>query len=203
MSDVKSREVAQRPFEAYALDEPIPRRFRLMCSAPESGRVEHLNRRVQREVLGIALCRRRDLERLLCGFNAAYDGCRRRVHKGLWPEMVLRQHLEPDPAPADPACRSPDPGVIKRAFHVVADAERVSQPQTGAHDIVSSACNRDDALAEMCCGHYARYAPYDGVAFSMPCSLRQHTTFRVARGAGKHIRAGLVSYLNRPLDGAQ
>ena len=39
-----------------------------------NGMVERFNGRVQREVLGITVASHRDLERLLAGFNQAYNG---------------------------------------------------------------------------------------------------------------------------------
>src|SRR3954454_6940090 len=44
-----------------------------------NGTVERCNGRVQREVLGLTVASHRDLERLLKGFNAAYNARRQRV----------------------------------------------------------------------------------------------------------------------------
>jgi transposase InsO family protein len=93
-----------------------------------NGMVERCNGRVQREVLGITIYRHHDLETVLRGFNAAYNGRRQRVLNGLSPEMVLRQRLEADPSLANPGYKPLEPGLIKRALHIVANANEVSQP---------------------------------------------------------------------------
>jgi transposase InsO family protein len=59
-----------------------------------NGMVERFNGRVQREVLGITLYRHRDLETVLAGFNAAYNGRRQRVLKGRSPDMVPARAAE-------------------------------------------------------------------------------------------------------------
>jgi len=95
-----------------------------------NGMVERFNGRVQREVLGITIYSHRDLETVLRGFNAAYNGRRQRVLKGLSPEMVLRLRLKADPALANPDYRPPEPAVLQRALRIIADAKEVSQPDT-------------------------------------------------------------------------
>ncbi len=72
----------------------------------------------------------RDLETVLCGFNAAYNGRRQRVLKGLSPEMVLRQRLEAIPALINPRHRPPHRGSLEKARRIVADANEVSQPDS-------------------------------------------------------------------------
>jgi hypothetical protein len=67
---------------------------------------------------------------VLRGFNAAYNGRRQRVLKGLSPEMVLRQRLEAEPAIANPTYRPPSPSLIKRGLRIVADAKEVSHPDS-------------------------------------------------------------------------
>src|SRR4051794_30250608 len=52
--------------------------------------VERFNGRIQREVLGLTVASHRDLERLLKGFNAAYNARRQRVLGGRSPEQVVR-----------------------------------------------------------------------------------------------------------------
>src|SRR4051794_9494107 len=59
------------------------------------GMVERFNGRVQREVLGITVAGHRDLERLLEGFNRAYNARRQRVLDGRSPDEVVRERLEP------------------------------------------------------------------------------------------------------------
>ncbi len=64
------------------------------------------------------------------GFNAAYNGRRQRVLKGLSPEMVLRQHLEAKATLMKPRYIPPDPTVLVKAMRVAADANEVSRPDT-------------------------------------------------------------------------
>ena len=72
----------------------------------------------------------RDLETVLRGFNAAYNGRRQRVLKGLSPTMVLCQRLDADPALANPTYKPPDPRVLRKALRIVADAKEVSHPDS-------------------------------------------------------------------------
>ena len=95
-----------------------------------NGMVERFNGWVQREVLGITRCTHADLEIALRGFNVAYNGRRQRVLDGLSPEMVLRQRLDADPALANPSVKPPQRGLLRKALRVVADAKKVSQPNT-------------------------------------------------------------------------
>ena len=94
-----------------------------------NGMAERFNGRVQREVLGITVASHRDLERLLAGFNAAYNARRQRVLGGRSPEAVVRERLRRDASLANPAYRPPaDPCVLPKAMLVVARANDVSQP---------------------------------------------------------------------------
>src|SRR4051794_5796993 len=73
-----------------------------------NGMVERFNGRVQREVLGITVAGRRDLERLLAGFDQAYDARRRRVLDGRSPEEGVRERSAQDGAsPIPVAARRP------------------------------------------------------------------------------------------------
>jgi hypothetical protein len=73
--------------------------------------------------------RDRDLERLLVGFNSAYNARRQRVLGGRSPEEVVRERLRRDMGLANPAYRPPaDPCVLPRAMLVVELAKDVSQP---------------------------------------------------------------------------
>ena len=91
--------------------------------------VERFNGRVQREVLGVTVAGHRDLERLLEGFNQAYNARRQRVLDGRSPEEVVRERLTRDQGLANPGYRPPfDPCALPRATLVVARAEDVSQP---------------------------------------------------------------------------
>jgi transposase InsO family protein len=95
-----------------------------------NGMVERFNGRVQREVLGITLWSHQDLETLLTGFNAAYNGRRQRVLKGRSPDIILRERLNAKPELAKPVTKPPDPDVLPKALKVVADAKEVSHPDT-------------------------------------------------------------------------
>jgi transposase InsO family protein len=96
-----------------------------------NGMAERFNGRVQREVLGITVASHRDLERLLAGFNAAYNVRRQRVLGGRSPEQVVRERLGQDTSLANPAYRPPpDPCVLPKALLVVELAKDVSQPDT-------------------------------------------------------------------------
>jgi transposase InsO family protein len=96
-----------------------------------NGMAERFNGRVQREVLGITVASHRDLERLLVGFNAAYNARRQRVLSGRSPEEVVRERLAKDEGLANPAYRPPaDPCVLPKALLVVERAKDVSQPDT-------------------------------------------------------------------------
>ena len=94
-----------------------------------NGMVERFNGRVQREVLGITVASHRDLERLLAGFNAAYNARRQRVLGGRSPEAVVRERLRRDASLANPGYRPPpDPCLLPKALLVVERAKDVSQP---------------------------------------------------------------------------
>jgi transposase InsO family protein len=96
-----------------------------------NGMAERFNGRVQREVLGITVASHRDLERLLVGFNAAYNARRQRVLGGRSPEQVVHEGLARDRNLANPAYRPPpDPCVLPKALLVVERAKDVSHPDT-------------------------------------------------------------------------
>jgi transposase InsO family protein len=96
-----------------------------------NGMVERFNGRVQREVLGLTVASHRDLERLLAGFNAAYNARRQRVLGGRSPEEVVRQRLAQDGHLANPGYHPPpDPCVLPKALLVVERAKDVSQPDS-------------------------------------------------------------------------
>ena len=96
-----------------------------------NGMVERFNGRVQREVLGITVAGHRDLERLLAGFNAAYDARRQRVLGGRSPEEVVRERLARDTSLANPGYRPPaDPCILPKAMLIIELAKDVSQPDT-------------------------------------------------------------------------
>jgi transposase InsO family protein len=96
-----------------------------------NGMAERFNGRVQREVLGITVAGHRDLERLLAGFNAAYNARRQRVLDGRSPEEVVRERLARDDGLANPDHRPlSDLCALPRALSVVERANEVSQPDT-------------------------------------------------------------------------
>src|SRR4051812_256271 len=93
--------------------------------------VERFDGRVQREVLGITVAGHRDLERLLEGFNQAYNARRQRVLDGRSPEEVGRERLAQDRGLANPGYRPPfDPCALPRAMLVIERAKDVSQPDS-------------------------------------------------------------------------
>ncbi|EIZ82143.1 Integrase catalytic domain-containing protein [Methylobacterium sp. GXF4] len=117
-------------FEAACERHRVQHRKTRPYTPTTNGMADRFNGRVQREVLGIMIYSHADLEIVLRGFNAAYNGRRQRVLKGLSPEMVLRQRLKADPALANPTYRPPSPSLVKRALRIVADAKEVSQPDS-------------------------------------------------------------------------
>jgi transposase InsO family protein len=96
-----------------------------------NGMAERFNGRVQREVLGITVASHRDLERLLAGFNQAYNARRQRVLGGRAPDEVVEERLRQDQGLANAGCRPPfDPCALPRAMLVIERAKDVSQPDT-------------------------------------------------------------------------
>jgi transposase InsO family protein len=96
-----------------------------------NGMAERFNGRVQREVLGITVASHGDLERLLVGFNSAYNARRQRVLGGRSPEEVVHERLERDASLANPGYRPPpDPCVLPKAMLVIERAKDVSPPDS-------------------------------------------------------------------------
>jgi len=94
-----------------------------------NGMVERFNGRVQREVLGVTVASHRDLERLLAGFNQAYNARRQRVLGGKSPAEIVKERLRQDRGLANAGCRPPfDPCALPRAMLVIEHAKDVSQP---------------------------------------------------------------------------
>jgi transposase InsO family protein len=101
------------------------------CTPRTNGMAERSNGRVQREVLGITVDSHRDLERLLVGFNAAYNARRQRVLDGRSPDEAVRERLVPGRGLANPGHHPPsDPCVVPKAMLVVERAKDVSHPDT-------------------------------------------------------------------------
>src|SRR5206468_12506961 len=102
--------------------QPPPDRSRL-----EPGRESPPS--LQREVLGITVASHRDLERLLAGFNSAYNARRQRVLDGRSPDEVVRERLARERGLANPGYRPPfDPCVLPRAMLVIERAKDLSHP---------------------------------------------------------------------------
>ena len=100
-------------------------------SPQTNGMVERFNGRVASEVLGITIWSHKDLEELLRGFNAAYNGRRQRVLDGKTPNQVVAERLKKrrklgNPKPQGRA----GPDDIARARLVAEAAKEVSQPDT-------------------------------------------------------------------------
>lgn len=96
-----------------------------------NGMAERFNGRIQREVLGITVDGHRDFERLLAGFNLAYNARRQRVLDGCSPEQVVRQRLEHAASLANAAYQPPpDLCVLPKAMLVIERAKDVSQPDS-------------------------------------------------------------------------
>jgi transposase InsO family protein len=93
-----------------------------------NGRAERFNGRVEREVLTITVGSHRDLERLLKGYNQAYNARPQRVLKGKSPDEVVRGRLAEAPDLANPRHKPPDPTVMAEAMRAVATAKEVSRP---------------------------------------------------------------------------
>jgi transposase InsO family protein len=117
-------------FEAACERHGVQHRKTRPYTPKTNGMVERFNGRVQREVLGITLYSHQDLETLLAGFNAAYNGRRQRVLKGRSPDVVLRERLKAKPELAKPVTKPPDPNALPKALKVVADAKEVSHPDS-------------------------------------------------------------------------
>jgi transposase InsO family protein len=98
-----------------------------------NGMVERCNGRVGGEVLGITIWSHQQLERLLRGFNAAYNARRQRVLDGKTPDQVVAERLKARRklARAKPEGRA-GPEDIAKARLIAEAAKEVSQPDTRA-----------------------------------------------------------------------
>src|SRR5437763_8572003 len=116
-------------FEKRCRDLGIEHRETKPYTPRTNGMVERSNGRVQREVLGVTVAGHRDLERLLAGFNQAYDARRQRVLGGKSPDEVVRERLARERGLANPGYRPPfDPCVLPRAMLVIERAKDLSHP---------------------------------------------------------------------------
>jgi transposase InsO family protein len=95
-----------------------------------NGMAERFNGRIEREVLTITVGSHRDLERLLKGYNQAYNARPQRVLKGKSPNDVVRSRLAEVPKLANPRHKPPDPGIMAEAMRTVQSAKEVSRPDT-------------------------------------------------------------------------
>jgi transposase InsO family protein len=96
-----------------------------------NGMVERFNGRVGSEVLGITIWSHRDLERLLRGFNAAYNARRQRVLGGKTPDQVVAERLKARRRLANPRPHGrAGPADIAEARLIAEAAKEVSQPDT-------------------------------------------------------------------------
>jgi transposase len=96
-----------------------------------NGMVERFNGRVGSEVLGITIHSHAQLERLLRGFNAAYNARRQRVLDGKTPDQVVAERLKARRklARAKPEGRA-GPEDIAKARLIAEAAKEVSPPDT-------------------------------------------------------------------------
>ena len=118
-------------FEKACRDLGIEHRKTKPYTPRTNGMVERFNGRVQREVLGITISSHRDLERLLAGFNGAYNARHQRVLNGRSPEEIVGERLAQDKQLANPSYQPPtDPCVLPKALLVIEAAKEVSQPDT-------------------------------------------------------------------------
>jgi transposase InsO family protein len=95
-------------------------------TAQTNGLVERFNGRIGSEVLAITIYSHTPLERLLRGFNAAYNAHRQRVLEGQTPDQVVAERLTTKPAlaKAKPSGRA-GPGDITKARLIAESAKMV------------------------------------------------------------------------------
>jgi transposase InsO family protein len=118
-------------FEKLCRDLGVEHRKTKPYTPRTNGMAERFNGRVQREVLGITVASHRDLERLLAGFNQAYNARRQRVLGGRSPDEIVKERLRQDQGLANAGCRPPfDPCALPKAMLVIDRAKDVSQPDT-------------------------------------------------------------------------
>ena len=95
-----------------------------------NGMAERFNGRVEQEVLTIPVGSHRDLERLLKGYNQAYNARPQRVLKGRSPDEVVRTRLAEAPELANADRKPIDPGIMAEAMIAVENAKNLSRPDT-------------------------------------------------------------------------
>jgi transposase InsO family protein len=100
-------------------------------SPQTNGMVERFNGRVGSEVLAITIYSHVQLEQLLRGFNAAYNGRRQRVLDGKTPNQVAAERLKAHPNFANPKPQGrAGPEHIAQARLIAEAAKEVSQPDS-------------------------------------------------------------------------
>jgi transposase InsO family protein len=118
-------------FEAACRKHGVEHRTTRPDTPETNGMAERCNGRVQREVLGLTIDRHRDLERLLRGFNRAYNARRQCVLGGISPDGAVRRRLEAAPKLASQFYEPPsDPCVLPKALLIIEAAKEVSQPDS-------------------------------------------------------------------------
>jgi len=84
---------------------------------------ERFDGRIRREVPTVTVGSHRDLERLLEGYDQAYNARPRRVRKGRSPDEVVRARLAEEPKLASPRHEPPDPGAMAEAMRAVGERQ--------------------------------------------------------------------------------
>jgi transposase InsO family protein len=95
-----------------------------------NGMAERFNKRIQQEVLTITVGSHRDLERLLKGYNQAYNARPQRALKGRSPDEMVRCRLTDAPDLANGYHPPADPSVMEEAMIAVQNAKEVSRPNS-------------------------------------------------------------------------
>ena len=79
-------------------------------------------------MLGITIHSHRDLERLLAGFNQAYNARQQRVLGGMSPNQAVAERLRRGPSLANPGYYPPPNScVLSKAMLIIERAKDVSQ----------------------------------------------------------------------------
>src|SRR5689334_9154541 len=120
-----NRDAVYRILKAEGLNRrPAPAKPEAPASKFKEYELGFVHGRVQREVLGITVASHRDLERLLAGFNQAYNVRRQRVLGGRSPDEVVKERLRQDRDLGNASYRPPfDPCALPRAVLVIERAK--------------------------------------------------------------------------------
>ena len=123
-------------FEAACRKLGIDHRKTKPYTPQTNGMVERFNGRIGQEVLVMCIGTHSALERLLHGYNLAYNARRQRVLNGQSPDQVVQTRLGEKPELANPAYQTPSPCDRARtriaAQLTVYSAKDVSHPDTAA-----------------------------------------------------------------------